>query len=230
MNHITKILLASSALSVSATSGAFAAPAAFNWSGFYVGGNVGFVSARSSVADGFGSTPINFLSGATFSANGTSLIGGFQAGYNWQMSNVVFGLEGDLSFGSQNRSTNVFAQNQTSTFSSRLSALGTIRGRIGFAVDRFLVYGTGGVAFADLKNTFNDPIIPFTAGPGSSVTGWAAGAGVEFVITQNWIARAEYLHAGFADRSASTPVFTNFYVFAFKNSFDIGRLGLSYKF
>jgi outer membrane immunogenic protein len=233
MNRATAALLASSALTVSATSGAMATPPTFNWSGFYVGGNVGFVSGRSSLADDASGT-LPALGGATYNANGTGFIGGFQAGYNWQLTNVVLGVEGDLTFGSQTRSvSNILTRgNPAGVFNARLSTLGTIRGRLGWAFDRFLVYGTGGVAFASLKDDFSDPPLSITAAPKTNVTGWVAGGGVEYAVTGNWTVKAEYLHVGFANRTTSVTPFppTPTYAFAFKDSFDIGRLGLNYKF
>ncbi|HZP75686.1 MAG TPA: outer membrane protein [Pseudolabrys sp.] len=206
-----------------------AAPAmvpAFTWTGFYVGGNIGFASTRSSVAND-PSSPIAWLNGP-ISANGTKFIGGLQAGYNWQIQNFVLGLEGDISFGSGTRSGTGTSLGGTDIFSSRLSWLSTIRGRLGVAFDRLLVYGTGGVAFAKFNDTLTDTF-PFTATPSSNQTGWAAGAGLEYAFTEHWTVRGEYLHAGFRSRTALDSA-GNGYVFAFKDSVDIGRVGINYKF
>jgi outer membrane immunogenic protein len=115
------------------------------------------------------------------------------------------------------------------TLSSRLNALGTIRGRLGWAFDRALLYGTGGVAFADLKDQLSDQAIPFTATPGSSETGWTAGGGVEYALTDHWTAKAEYLHVGFSQRNATDSAGLG-YRFAYKDKLDIGRVGVNYKF
>jgi outer membrane immunogenic protein len=204
------------------------APPAWSWTGFYVGANIGAARARSSVSDEAGD-----ILGAPADANRTGVIGGLQAGYNWQISNVVLGIEGDVSFASLDRTIGTVPGTfgLDDTFKSRLSALGTVRGRIGWAFDRVLVYGTGGVAFASLKDEVVDPVtnIGFTASPKSGVTGWTAGGGVEFAITNNWTAKAEYLHVGLPDRTVTADV-PGGYTFAFKDSLDIGRVGINYKF
>jgi opacity protein-like surface antigen len=93
-----------------------------------------------------------------------------------------------------------------------------------------LVYGTGGVAFANLKDQYFSPLFPFTASTNSFDTGWTAGAGVEFALFGNWTAKAEYLHVGFPNRSSAVTVIGNTYTFNFKDSADIGRVGINYKF
>jgi outer membrane immunogenic protein len=94
-------------------------------------------------------------------------MGGAYAGYNFQVDpNWVLGIEGDV----------------TAASKSSNSWDSTVRGRIGYAYDRYLFYGTGGVAFGDIKNN------------GASVTrtGWTAGLGVEAALTQNVTGRIEY--------------------------------------
>jgi outer membrane immunogenic protein len=201
----------------------------WSWTGFYVGANVGFASSRTRI-----SNPDNSyfsLSNASFNSNQSGVIGGLQAGYNWQFNNIVVGLEGDISAASLNRSTSAGTLGFTGdTFNGNMTALGTVRGRIGWAFDRLLIYGTGGVAFANLKDQYFSPVFPFTAGPSSSVTGWTAGGGAEFALSGNWTVKAEYLHVGFPSRSATVTAIGNTYLFAFKDSLDIGRVGINYKF
>jgi len=200
------------------------APAPWSWAGFYVGGNVGFARARTNVdspAYATNNFPDNKRSG---------VIGGVQAGYNWQINNVVVGLEGDLSFGSLRRSTAVTTGATGDTINTSMDALGTLRGRVGLAFDRILVYGTGGVAFASLKDEYAAPAFPFTATAGSTATGWAYGGGVEYALMGHWTARAEYLHVGFPSRGATETTSGFGYTFNFKDSLDIGRVGINYKF
>lgn len=203
----------------------------WTWTGFYLGGNVGAVFGHSSIADD-PSTSLTWLGGNTFTNNSTGVIGGAQAGYNWQMSNVVLGIEADISGSSLNHS--VFIAGGSDTYSSRLSWLSTVRGRLGFAVDRALIYGTGGVAFAGLKDEIVDPPtnIGFSAATGSTVTGWTAGGGIEYALADHWTVKAEYLHVGLPDRTATvvSAGATNGYAFRFKDQLDIGRVGFNYKF
>jgi outer membrane immunogenic protein len=206
------------------------APAVWNWTGFYVGANVGAAFDRSSIADD-PSTSTAWLNNVTYANDETSIIGGLQAGYNWQWDKLVLGVEGDISATSFNRSSAVtrIGSVTDNTYSSQLTWLGTIRGRLGWAFDRTLIYGTGGVAFANLKDQLSDPNLPFTAAPSSGRTGWAAGGGIEHAFADHWTAKVEYLHVGFGDRTA-TDTSGNGYVFKFKDSLDIGRVGINYKF
>ncbi len=198
-----------------------AALPAWTWTGFYIGGTVGGVFSHNSVSND--PAAIQILP-SLINMNGSGVIGGLEAGYNWQISQVVLGIEGDISWSSLRGSAGV----PGATLTSSLNSLGTIRGRLGWAFDRVLVYGTGGVAFANLKDQLVD-IFPFTAAPSSGLTGWTAGAGVEYALTDHWTAKAEYLHVGFAQRSASvTPLAT--YTFDYKDKLDIGRVGINYKF
>ena len=193
----------------------------FNWSGFYVGANAGLIRSKSSVSqvDTFG-----FLF-ANDSTTSSGFIGGVQAGYNWQFSNVVLGVEGDVDFASVSRSV---AIDPINTHNSRLSALGTVRGRVGLAFDRFLPYVTGGVAFASLKNEYVSTF-PFTINRGSSATGWTVGGGLEYAFDMHWSAKAEYLYVKFPDKTVAVGGGTP-YIFSFSDSESIVRAGVNYRF
>lgn len=206
-------------------------PAPWSWSGFYIGGTVGAAGERSTISN-------NPLAAAVLpglvTARQTGVIGGLEAGYNAQVSNIVVGIEGDISWASLNRSvsTTDVIVGGPDTYSSRLDNLSTFRGRLGWAIDRTLFYGTGGVAFADLKDQFFYPSAsfgPFTANPNSNVTGWVAGAGIEYALWDHWTVKAEYLHVGLPNRTAVDTA-GNGYAFDFKDSLDIGRVGINYKF
>jgi outer membrane immunogenic protein len=157
------------------------------------------------------------------------VIGGLEAGYNWQISQFVLGLEGDFSWSSAKQSAAATSVFGPSTYNSGLNSLATIRGRVGWAFDRVLLYGTGGVAFANLSDQFVLPGFPFTATPGSSATGWTAGVGIEYALTDHWSAKAEYLHVGFPTRTATDSLGIG-YIFDIAERLDIGRVGINYKF
>ena len=105
------------------------------------------------------------------------------------------------------------------------NVLGTIRGRLGLAWDRFLVYGTGGVAFRGshdnstafvINNATGATAATYTCGTpfscrSSSTVGWAAGGGVQYAVTSNVSVGVEYLHAGFDDRDRIDPILTSYY-------------------
>jgi outer membrane immunogenic protein len=193
----------------------------FNWTGFYIGANAGAIWSKSSVTQTDTSGVIFPNDGTT----GTGFIGGVQAGYNWQFSNVVLGVEGDIDFASVRQS---IAVNATNTHNSSLSALGTVRGRAGLAFDRFLPYVTGGVAFASLKNEYISTF-PFAVNRGSSATGWTVGGGLEYAFDMHWSAKAEYLYVKFPDKSVAVGGGTG-YVFNFSDSESIARIGINYRF
>jgi outer membrane immunogenic protein len=152
----------------------------FNWSAFYLGANGGGAWGTSRHSD-------TLLGNATgdFDISG-GLIGG-TAGLNYQIGPWVWGLEGDLDWSRIRGNSRIGGLN----YDSYLQWLGTARGRVGFAFDRFLPYVTGGLAVGDLKAS----IIPPTVTTGTDTrAGWTVGAGVEYGITPNLTAKAEYLY------------------------------------
>lgn len=142
----------------------------FNWSGFYVGANGGY---------GWGST---------VGGDADGFFGGFQTGYNFQVSpSIVFGAETDISFTS--------ADSSTAGSKFGLDYLGTIRARLGYSLDRIMFYATAGLAYGrgDLKV--------------SGLTneqfhwGWTVGTGVEAMLTHNISAKLEYLFVDLNDET-----------------------------
>ncbi|HEY2229383.1 MAG TPA: outer membrane protein [Xanthobacteraceae bacterium] len=150
-----------------------AAPA-YNWSGFYVGVNGGGGWGTSSW-DGTGSFN---LSGA--------VVGG-TAGMDRQIGHAVLGLEGDVDWSNLKGTATTLACPAGCTTNN--DWLATVRGRAGYAFDRFLPYVTGGLAVGDIKAA-----TPGFAGATQTNAGWTVGGGVELALTSNWTAKAEYLH------------------------------------
>jgi outer membrane immunogenic protein len=150
------------------------APTAYNWSGFYVGANGGGAWGTS-----------NWDSTGAFNLSG-GVIGG-TAGVNWQLGHAVLGLEGDVDWSNLKGSTTSALCPAGCTTSN--DWLATVRGRAGYAFDRFLPYVTGGLAVGDVKAS-----TPAFAGATQTNAGWTAGGGVELALTNNWTAKAEYLH------------------------------------
>jgi outer membrane immunogenic protein len=145
--------------------------------------------------------------------------GGGQIGYNWQRDRFVFGVEGDFQGG--DISGTAFDQ-FGDTARSDVNWFSTVRGRLGFASGTWLVYGTGGVAFADIDNRihFIDGSVSRDSG---TQTGYAVGAGAEWAFAPNWSAKAEYLYLGFGDDTLPSGDRIN-------NDFQTVRVGLNYKF
>ena len=167
----------------------------YNWSGFYLGVNGG---------GGWGdSDSSNMFRG---------LVGG-TVGYNYQVSQAVFGLEGDIDWSDLrlNRNCNAFS------CETRNNWLSTVRGRAGYTFDRFMPYVTGGVAFGDIKTS--------VAGIGDSSatkTGWTVGGGLEAAIAGPWTAKVEYLHVDLGNGSSPVGSSENFKT-------NIVRAGINYR-
>jgi outer membrane immunogenic protein len=201
----------------------------YNWSGLYVGGNIGGAwGSFNSDPFGFAATPALFSSfffagvpnvGFEGSAS-TSFVGGGQLGYNWQLGHFVIGFEGDAqgtalqqSVTSQMFTTcGVAACTSTpGTVTARDLVQGSLRARLGYAIDRWLVYGTGGWATADMQidsAAAATPSVAFRV-PTSSNTeilnGWTLGAGFAYAVTDAISVGAEYRHTDFGH--AQFPVF-----------------------
>lgn len=202
---------------------AYVAPI-FTWTGFYIGGNLGY-----GWGDGSGTVTNTGIAplGATgpVSGNGNGILGGVQIGYNWQTGAFVWGVETDfqLSAGEGTFAGNTGAV--TFTGNSKNEWFGTIRGRLGYAVDRWLLYVTGGGAYShnsisgtdSLARTFN-----------ASATGWSwtVGGGVEAALTNNWSVKGEYLYISTPD---TLPIRAGTTITGDTDS-HVFRVGVNYRF
>jgi outer membrane immunogenic protein len=207
----------------------------YDWAGVYVGINGGYAFGNSnwSATPGFGS---GVLGSGNFNTSG-GLVGG-TVGANFQSGQFVFGLEADLDWtdiqGSTTASdcTAAAAPAATGTCQTSNDWLGTVRGRVGYAFDRVLVYGTAGGAFGDVKSSFTAPGVA-TISTDSTEWGWTAGLGVEVGITPNITAKVEYLYVDLSSGALSCPAATcGGAVVSVPVSFDASlvRAGLNFKF
>ncbi len=167
---------------------------AYSWAGPYLGGNLGYA---------WGSVDNN-------PTKPSGLAGGVQAGYNWQTGPWVFGAEGDIQISGAD---DTFAPWKFSN-----PWFGTARGRVGYAFSNILFYGTGGLAFGELRGE------TFGLSESHSNIGWTAGVGAEFGLAQNWSAKIEYLYVDLAS--------DNFTITGASNGFRFGllRAGINYHF
>lgn len=213
-----KLLLATSCLALSSVAAqAQVAPPVSNWTGFYIGANVGagkMTSPGNSSNNEGNALPevspasIQVLGFSTLDANGTGAIGGGQFGYNYQLGNWVFGIEGEGFWSGIKLTNNGKSFNSDgsifSTFGSsvRNDSDFTIAGRLGIAFDRTLIYGKGGWAWGDHKfNSFssccNATPNTFTSSASGTLDGFLAGVGIEHLITRNLSIKFEYDYIGF---------------------------------
>jgi outer membrane immunogenic protein len=185
-------------------------PPVFSWTGPYVGAQVGYEWGTT------GGDLYNAASGALIEGlpayNGSGVVGGLHAGYNYQISQFVLGIEGDVEGSSYSGSgADPGVARPFTAYTTNIPVQGSIRGRVGFAWDRVLFYATGGAEFADIRNTYTTPgIAPgglaflalpaIPAGYDSFSTGrvgWTVGGGVEYAIDPNWTIRAEYRYTNY---------------------------------
>ena len=235
-------------------------PPPFTWTGFYIGVNAGGVWGSGHLsstlfASGF---PVLETSwpGGNLGGSQTGFIGGGQAGYNWQTGSFVLGAETDFDWTSLSRHNSFvgatffdpFGRSDflTANSSRKLDWLGTTRARVGWVVtpdNRFMIYGTGGIAYGGGSRNFdvfdNRDGWDWNGGGGSNTrVGWTLGAGVEYAFTNNITLKGEYLYYDLgSSRSAiianppASRFFPNTYATA-KINFNgsVARLGLNYKF
>jgi len=248
--HFGALIVAASAESAAAddavTTKAPAIPysgSAYNWNGFYAGGQLGYAWGNSdwtasspgapNVSGSFGlAQPIDI-----FSETG-SFFAGLQAGYNYMLPNrFLVGAEVDASFPSFPNLAGISIggmSNLTSptlgaeTFSETVLASGTVRGRIGYAPGSWLFYATGGFAWTYDQLTLNQLGTGATASPFLWRLGFAAGAGVEAPVAPHWTARLEYLFTDYGN--SSTSFFGGAQRFNSDFSLQEVRAGLNYHF
>lgn len=192
--------------------GAPIAPAAYsslpyNWTGPYIGLGGGYDRTQGAATTG---------PAGRKSTRSRAAFGGY-AGYNIQLGPIVYGLEADAALLSSGSKSNALA----GAAKVRERYDGSVRARAGYAIDRWLVYGTGGFAFRDQQIT-----APGLASKSKTQTGWIAGAGVERALTDNLVARLEYTHADYGRTKGLVPAGLG----RGKSTDDRIMAGLSYKF
>ncbi len=203
-------------LPVRSSAPAFAAPAPilFSWTGFYAGLNAGYGWNNSSWRN------VGAPVFTNFSTNGDGFVGGGHLGFNYQINQFVFGLEGNLDWVDVRASS--LCAGGPNTCTTKQNWLADISGRAGFAADRALIYATGGVAFTEYKFSSN---IPSTWGAGSR-TGWTLGGGIDYAITNNWIAGLSYKYYDFGSSTSTAGGIA----VKFRETENVIAARLSYKF
>jgi outer membrane immunogenic protein len=255
----------------------------YSWTGWYAGVNAGYSWQDNKAAytgdgpNGAGTTFTDELAmqslqaGEDASVNhpayrqsfrGSGFTGGGQIGYNWQIErNWVAGFEADLQY-ANNKANTLFEDPSaggvrlSAASSQQLDWFGTFRGRIGFLLsDRFLAFGTGGLAFGGTKSQAAISVIGplgWTVGGTSQIVcnrfttcfagsssqtsvGWTAGAGLEYAVLPNVTIKTEYLHIDLGDQNVNltvpSPATGNASVnVRFSNAYDIVRAGMNFRF
>ena len=172
--------------------------AATDWGGFYVGGQLGGAwndtDWRYKNPNWFNTllsdTVIN-----TFDMDGSGLLGGGQAGFNYQSGAWVIGIEGSIAGAdvSGNRRSPYFPT--IDRYSSEIDVLATVAGRIGYAWDRWLAYAKGGYAGGNVALTLLDQVELIKASSDRWANGWTVGAGAEYALGASFSLALEYNYA-----------------------------------
>src|SRR5712672_715266 len=178
------------------------APVPFlNWTGFYVGGHLGYGRGHASGS----STYV----GPTASINSFgSLFGGLQLGYNHVLkSGILLGVESDLSFPNFLSADDVARTSMTArgNLAEKIDYVGRLRGRVGYAFDNWLIYGTGGFAWSQARFIETSDLTGDEDKALRTRGGWVLGAGAEVAIAPDWSARLEYLYDSFGKAAVTMP-------------------------
>ena len=254
-----KSLISGIVLAAAATMPAFAAdmpvavPAAFvdaapayRWTGFYAGisGGHGWGTTRQGWTTTYYSGLGGFDGDAADSQRANGWLIGGTVGCNYQINRLILGLEADVSFAGMRSNASDFETDVWQRgdridhrWSNGITWLATIRGRVGFTIDRFLVYATGGLAIAK-GNDRTEATYDDGAGRAAHVVsrdskthlGWVLGAGVEAAITQQITAKLEYLHVDLGSQIYRTDLRAILGYAAMRQSADIVRAGVNYRF
>ena len=213
-------------------------PVAYNWSGFYVGGHLGWGWAQedatlTAFAPGVPDLPF----GSVFNGDRDGFLGGAQIGMNWQApgSPWVWGVEAEWSWTDVKSASTLAGAFTTTTGTADTEWYATAAARLGYAWDRSMLYLKGGAAFMDVNysaaTNFGGAIFPSST-VSDTRTGWMIGAGFEQALADNWTWKAEYNYMDFGSddvvlttaglgTTATTDTDTNVHVV---------KLGFNYRF
>jgi outer membrane immunogenic protein len=190
----------------------------YNWTGFYVGGHVGYAWADFDSAGPLAGIALakadGFMYGATL-------------GFNWQAGSWVFGVEGELSWGDIKWNQNVAG---IGTGSVKLDHIYTAAGRIGYAFDRTLIYGKIGGAWTE--ETYNFALLGGTATGTASRSGYLLGIGLEYAFWGGWSGKIEYNYMDLGSKNVALGTTGGLVVLPVNVDLTVQtiKLGLNYKF
>ena len=171
----------------------------FDWSGAYVGINAGVASSAGKWNNFDDSNAQAFNVIIDFTAENTGFVGGGQIGYNHQIDALVLGIEGNLDYLGVNGKNVPPDLAYDAYLQTEQKWLGSIVGRLGYATDRIVFFGTGGIAFTSYDFTVhNNNFSTFhVEHPTDERVGWTAGVGMEYAMTDNLVAGIDFKHYDF---------------------------------
>jgi len=201
----------------------------FTWTGFYLGAQLGWGQTSTDYKAGAATdAATRVVSLPTLTKNG--VMGGLFAGYNYQIDQFVLGAEIDGDFLIVGKERYTAATGDFITAHTEWT--GSARARVGYAIDRLLLYGTGGVALASAKPKVTGTGYSYGAGNSTQV-GWTLGAGAEYAFTDHWIAGLEYRYTHFSSENYTYPVANrSLGIVGFSHQLSVNQVlaRISYKF
>jgi outer membrane immunogenic protein len=182
---------------------------AYTWTGAFVGVNTGYIWGGNDWNGGWCANNLNCRNNRTSSSGSNSgWLAGIFAGFNWQFQQLVLGVDGSWSWtdvGGSGNGRN--GNNNVVHYNADLNWQADIRGRVGFAIDRVMIYGAAGVAFADVNASCRGFTVNGRKGcnnGGSNDTGWTAGIGADWAVTNNIILGLEWKYSDFGSATFRT--------------------------
>jgi outer membrane immunogenic protein len=214
----------------------------YDWSGAYVGAFGGWAHARTKATDIEGEEYGDNTPGAAMSMSDDGFIGGVTAGYNFQSGAWVFGPEVELGWAGVKK-THIDPNDENGGLFTQYGLYGAAAGRVGYAIDRTLFYGKGGLAFAQIKSAGgefdgvgDEDDNGYWGFDGSEAAfgkktrlGWTIGAGVEHALSEKWTVKAEYLFADFGSKTYQN-LEDDTSPFRFKDQLHSIKFGVNYRF
>jgi outer membrane immunogenic protein len=197
----------------------------FSWTGCYLGANLGYGWGRASAT----TTGGGFTGSASENLNG--VVGGGQIGCNYQWTSIVWGIEGDFQGTSQRHSDTFTVGGVTANTTDRVPWFGTIRGRLGWAVNNWLFYGTGGWGYGEFKSdtTFTGAVVG-TISTSRDHGFWVVGGGIENAFAPHWSWKLEYLYLSTGNLTNTSAIGATVFTTTSKFTDNIVRAGVNYRF
>jgi len=197
-------------------------PAPFNWTGLYLGGNIGGGWATSTLSDN--------LTNVSFDRDNNGVVGGVQIGYNYQRGSLVLGVEWDFDWTSIDASGVISIPGLGGALqaSADIEWITTLAGRIGLALDRTLVFVKVGGAWVRSEASVTQLATGSTLTVSQTNSGWLVGAGFEYAFAPNWTAKFEYDFIGLGDKTF--PGFVGTRAFELERDVQQVKVGINFKF
>jgi outer membrane immunogenic protein len=193
-------------------------PPIFTWSGFYIGGNIGAAWANSTLTDQ--------LTTSSYTTDHNGFIGGGQLGFNYQIRNLVLGVEWDFDWTSMGETRSGLFLGNAFQAKADTEWITTLSGRVGLTVERWLMYMKIGGGWVHNSASITNLTTGVSASGSNTDGAWLVGAGVEYALSPNWLLKAEYNYLGLSDRTVSAFGDT----YKFERDVQMLKFGINYKF